>query len=128
MTRGFGRIPTGLAVLAFCCLASACSQSVASGQGSAFVGVAVTPLYITVENKAEKALLDVNVSIKQVGILPPLASRIPRLEIKEKRDVMLRDFSSQDGTAYNTTTARPKAIDVTAVDADGAKYTMTAPW
>ena len=120
-------------VFAFGSILSACSGSGGdgavgtSGQSDAFVAVDVsTPPFVTIENRTEQPLVDVNLGIKS-GMLTYSGS-VSRLEAKEKRQIRHADFTSRDGTAFNLRIARPSQVLVTARDTAGKQFEVTVPW
>ena len=107
---------------------SGCSQGSVSQAGPAFINLQMGSLYLSVENRAGRPLLDVRVAIKPVGAASEFTKTIYRLEGSEKRDLSLGEFSENDGTTFNLRVVRPKEVDVTATDQLGTKYHMTTPW
>jgi hypothetical protein len=119
--------------LALGSILSACSGSSSdravgtSGQSDAFVSVDVsTPQLVTLENRTEQPLIDVNVGIKS-GMLTYSGS-VSRLEAKEKRQLRHGEFTSRDGTGFSLRVARPTQILVTARDTAGKPFETTIPW
>ena len=96
---------------------SACSRDreVVQASDDAPIRVETTQLFVTIENRAGGALLDISVAILPVGF-PPFTRLISRLENAEKRDLSLSDFTSRDGTTFNLRLVRPKTVRVTATD------------
>ena len=128
-------------ILVFGFVASACSGDGSSQAGApgavgtsgqpAFIRVEVTPaLSITIENRAGRPLLNVNVSIKPVAGTTLYTTTVSRLEPSETRNLLFGHFRGPDGTPLSAVLGfvRPKEITVTAVDRDGAKHEMTVPW
>ena len=107
---------------------SGCSQGSGSQAGPAFINLQTGSLYLSVENRAGRPLLDVRIAFKPVGAAPEFTKTIYRLEGSEKRDLSLGEFSENDGTTFNLRFVRPKEVDVTATDQLGTKYHMTTPW
>ena len=132
MSHSFRRVFSVFSVLGALALGvtlSGCSQGPGSGQtGPAFVDLKIGSLYITVENRAQRPLLDIRVAIKPVGASTEFIKIISRMEGSEKRDLSLGEFSGRDGTTFSLRVVRPKEVEVTATDLVGAKYQMTTPW
>ena len=108
---------------------SACSRDreVVQASDDAPIRVETTQLFVTIENRAGGALLDISVAILPVGF-PPFTRLISRLENAEKRDLSLSDFTSRDGTTFNLRLVRPKTVRVTATDLTNKKYEVEVPW
>ena len=108
---------------------TACARDheVAEAASNAAIGIQTTQLFVTIENKAGTALMDLSAVIQAPGA-PPYTHLITRLESGEKRDVPLSDFSSRDGTTFNLRMVRPRTVRVSAVDLTGKKYSVEAPW
>ena len=115
------------ATLAFGLTLSGCSGP-GSETGPAFVDLKMGSLYISVENRVQRPLLDVRIAVKPVGAASAFTKSISRLEGSEKRDLSLGEFSENDGTRFSLRVVRPKEVDVTATDQLGTKYHMTTPW
>jgi hypothetical protein len=82
----------------------------------AFIGLQVTPsLSITIENLAPEPLLDVNVTIKPATGDMLYTTILPRLEPREKRNLVFGQFRRSDGTPFSAVLAfvRPKEVIVT---------------
>jgi hypothetical protein len=109
---------------------SACSvdRESAQAQGaSASIGVQMTELFVTIENKAGTPLINVTVSIVSVGGLP-FTRLVSRMENGERRDMSLAEFSGRDGTTFSLRVVRPKSVRVTAEDLAGKKHEAEVPW
>ena len=128
MCHPFRRVFFVPAALALGVTLSGCSQGSEPQTGPAFVDLKMGSLYITVENKAGRPLLDVRLAIKPVGAASEFTKSISRLEGSEKRDLSLGEFSERDGTTFSLRVVRPKEVEVTATDLVGMKYHMTTPW
>ena len=129
MAHSFRRVVSVLAAVALGATLSGCSQGSGSGQsGPAFIDLKMGSLYISVENRAPRPLLDVRIAIKPVGAASDFTKSISRLEGSEKRDLSLGEFSERDGTTFSLRVVRPKEVEVTATDLVGTKYRMTTPW
>lgn len=107
----------------------ACSGGGPAAQAeNAPIGVQTSQMFVTVENKAGLALLDMDVTILPVGGMTEFKKFIGRMENAEKRDFALGDFSGRDGTPLNLRVARPKTVRVTAKDLNNKTYTVEVPW
>src|SRR5262249_11315120 len=117
----------------FVLVLAACSPS-GSRVGSAgstqhpFIKIDTSSLFVTVENDAGRALMDVQLTVKPTGGMLVFTDRISRLESNEKHDISISDFKSRDGTPLNLRVYRPREVTVTAVDLVGEKFEMTKPW
>ena len=117
-------------VLAFGVIAAsfvACSHDGELVQAAdAPIGIETSQLFVTVQNKAGIALLDLTVTVQTPGA--PYTYVLSRLESGDKRDVPLSSFSSRDGTSLSLRMVRPRAVQVTATDMVKKKYDVKAPW
>lgn len=108
---------------------SACSGGGTTAQTeNAPIGIQTSQLFVTVENKAGLALMDVNVAILPVGGAVEFTKFVGRMENQEKRDFGLGDFSGRDGTPFSLRVVRPKSVRVTAKDLNDKAYQVEVPW
>lgn len=137
MATAFQRLVTfGAAVLVSGFLMSSCTSAGSaesgaagtSGTGTAFVDVAISSIFMTVENHAGGPLLDVRLAIKPIGGATEFTKLITRMEAGEKRNISLGEFHGRDGTPFSLRVVRPKDVTITAVDLVEKKYAMTVPW
>jgi hypothetical protein len=114
-------------ILSACSSGSATGAVGTSGQTDGFMAVDTSsPPMITIENRTEQPLVDVNLSIKS-GMMT-FTDRVSRLEAKEKRMINHGDFTSRDGTSFNLRVARPREVAVSAKSLDGKAFDVTVPW
>ena len=108
----------------------ACSggETASPQAANAPIGVQTSQLFVTVENKAGLALIDVEVAILPVGSPAIYTKFVDRLENGEKRDVSLGDFNGRDGTPFSLRVVRPKTVRVKAKDMVGKTYETAVPW
>lgn len=107
----------------------ACSSGQPARQAAdAPIGVQTSQMFVTVENKAGLALVDVDVDILPMG--GPIVFRkfLERVENGQKRTVSLGDFTSQDGTTFSLRLVRPKTVRVKGKDMVGKTYEVAVPW
>ncbi len=137
MATAFRRVGVlGAAVLVSGYLASSCSNPSSgeagaagtSGEGTAFVSLTVSSIFMTVENRAAQPLLDIRIAIKPIGGATEYTKLISRMEGTEKRTISLGEFGGRDGTPFSLRVVRPKEVTVTAVNLTDRKYAMTVPW
>ena len=115
--------------LALAALGSAGCSSGGSAIGeNPLIGVQVSPLWITVENKAGMALTNLEIEIVPAGSQLVYATNHYRLENGEKRDFAANTFRSRDNTPFNIRVSRPKAVRVTAKDVSGKVVQTEVPW
>ena len=106
-----------------------CSSSGSSDAGeSALIGVQMSPLWVTVENKAGMALTELQIEIVPAGSQVAYATTHWRLESGEKRDFASSVFRSRDNTPFNIRVSRPKAVRVSAKDVAGNVVRTEVPW
>ena len=126
----------GAAVLVSGYLAASCSSAPSgeagaagtSGEGAAFVGLNISSIFMTVENRAAQPMLDIRIAIKPIGGATEYTTLITRMEGSEKRTISLGDFRGRDGTPFSLRVVKPKEVSVTAVNLTDQKYAMTIPW
>src|SRR5262245_22979688 len=108
---------------------SACSRDPEAAQATAdaAIGIETSSLAFTIVNQSGRALLDLELAIVSAGGTP-FTHLVSRLEIGEKRDFSLNDFSSRDGTRFNLRVVRPRTARVKAKDSFGKEYAVEAPW
>jgi hypothetical protein len=99
-----------------------------SGAAAAFVGLTISSIFMTIENRAGGPLLNVRLAIKPIGGATEFTKLLNRMEASEKRNISLGEFGGRDGTPFNLRFVRPKEVNVTAVDLTDKKYAMTIPW
>jgi hypothetical protein len=109
-----------------------CSSGDASGavgtsgqEGPLAVDTSAPPI-VTIENRTDQPLVDVNVSLKS-GMLV-FSDSISRLEPKEKRQMRHGDFASRDGTSFSLRIATPREVIMSAKDLSGKQVDSTVPW
>jgi len=103
------------------------SGSVGTSGGSA-ITIETSSLFVTVENRTGRPLIDLRVTINPVGAVTTFTSVISRLEAGEKRNVPLSAFRGLDGAPFNKLFVRPRSVVVSAVDLIGEKYEVSVPW
>jgi hypothetical protein len=99
-----------------------------TGDTNALVEVETSPIYLTIENKAGKPLLDVHVAIVPVGGVTQFTTSVGRMETAEKRNLSIGDFRGRDGTPLDLRVSKPKTVRVTAKDLDGNVIESAKPW
>ena len=114
---------------------SGCSGAASEGgvgtsgeDGSPAVGVQSSAASVTVENRTQKPLVDVDVAIRAGSLRYAYALSVPRLAPGETRDLSIGDFKLPDGSRLYLNVRRPNEILVTAVDIDGEKFEGSVPW
>lgn len=92
------------------------------------IRVDVSPMYISVENRAGLALRDVQVKIVPYGGATEFCVTVYRMANAEKKDFMLGDFRGKDGTPFNARVVKVKAVQVSGKDIDGNLVEVEVPW
>jgi hypothetical protein len=120
-----------LTLLALCAVAS-CSGGTPGADGTtggapAPFGVQISQTYVTIENRTGAAVVEGQVQIIPVGVLPPFVSALPRLEVGGKRDLLLTSFRGS-GTSFNRAIARARSVKITAKDLTGKAYEYEVPF
>ena len=117
-------------------LLSACSNQSApetrplgtGGVEPAAIGLETSNQSVIVTNNAGKPIEDILIAIKPVGVAPPFALTVRRMENAEKRDISVGQFRSNDGTTFSPRLYTPRQVTVTATDIVGKKHEITKPW
>lgn len=108
------------------CAATACSGGdVQSVDGPFFIEISQT--YLTVENRTGSPIVEGEVSIVPVGILPPFTARLPRIEIGAEATILLNTFRGGGGP-FNRNIANARSVMVTATSQQGEIYEHEAPF
>jgi len=92
------------------------------------IRVDISPMYITVENRAGLALDDLQVSIVPYGGATEFSMTVHRMANAEKKDFMLGDFRGKDGTPFNARVVKVKNVKVAGKDIDGNIVQVEVPW
>lgn len=92
------------------------------------IGIATSQMFVTIENRAGLALMDIKVSIVPVGRATIFAATWTRMEANEKHDFSLGAFRGQDGTPLNLRIHRPQSVVVTATDINQKPYKIESSW
>lgn len=117
-----------LAILVSGLLAAGCSEHGSAERlpADSPILVEVSQNSVIVQNKAGMALADVSLSI--VTYTPvDYSKRIPRIENTERRQILLGDFRSPDGSPFSGR-IRAKALRLRAKDVAGKTYEFEVPW
>jgi len=130
--RGF--VPIALSLFVAASTLAACSSgpqaeagSVATG-GAEPLGISLSSTHLTVENRSGVPLLEGEILIVPRGVAPPFSVPLPRIEASQKRDIVLSDFRSRDGTPFRRGINRSRAVRVIATDVSGRKYEQEIPF
>jgi len=105
-----------------------CAEKIPPLAPNSPIGIVVTQMMISVENKAGLALNNVSVAIEPIGGATQFVSFVGRMENSSKKDIMLGSFGGRDGTPFNLRVVRPKLVRVTAEDINSTDYDIVAPW
>jgi hypothetical protein len=92
------------------------------------VGVEVSQLFVTIENRAGQPLFDIRVAIVPVGRATTYTAFEGRLDHLQKRNIGLSSFRGRDGTPFNLRVVKPKSVRVTAKGMNGDVVEVEAPW
>lgn len=131
--RAFRRRLAAVVSIGALALASA-SLSGCAGEGSAQqasedspVLIEVNSTFITLQNRAGLPLTEVTVAVIPYS-RTEFTRFLPRLESGEKRDVMMSELSSRDGTTFSPRVVKARSVRVTGVDVVGKQYEVEVPW
>ena len=109
-------------------LASCSSDSSAQQASDGPISVQTSQLFVTVENRAGLALMQVEVAILPVGRSTEFTRFVGRLESNQKRDVSVAEFRGRDGTPFNLRVIKPRTVRVRAKDIHNKPYEVAVPW
>lgn len=105
-----------------------CAEEVPPLDPNSPIGIVISQMMVSVENKAGLALNNVSVAIEPVGGATQYTSFVGRMENSSKKDIMLGSFGGRDGTPFNLRVVRPKLVRVTGEDLNSTDYDVVAPW
>jgi hypothetical protein len=115
--------------------AAACSRGETTEAGAvgttgagAPLGISVAQTYVTIENRTTLPLVEGVIELMPGGVLQPFRTPLTRIEAGDKRDFVLNNFRSADGTPFRRGATRARTVRVTATDVTGNKYEQTAPF
>lgn len=114
-------------VLATAALSGCAGQGSAQSSDDSPVLIQLNSSFITVQNRAGLPLTEVKVAVVPYS-RTEFTKFVARLESGEKRDIMMGELSSRDGTVFSPRVVKAKAIRVTAVDVVGKQYDVEVPW
>jgi hypothetical protein len=124
-----------LAALAAASFASACSNASGvsgavgtSGEGASSILVTPSSRAVSVENRTGQSLVNVQVTIHQVGSSPDFLQSVASMDAGERKDLPLPEFHTKDKVTLNIMFFRPQQVVVTAHDQLGNNYNTTVPW
>ncbi|HWW83436.1 MAG TPA: hypothetical protein VNZ26_07530 [Vicinamibacterales bacterium] len=102
------------------------SDTVAKQADDDSINVQTGSFSVTLENRTGVPLTDIKVAIMASGV--PYTHMISRMEVGEKSESSLADFSDRTGTTFNLRLAQPKSVIVTATDVVSKEYKVEVPW
>lgn len=114
-------------VLATAAVSGCAGQGSAQANDDSPVFIQLNSSFITVQNRAGLPLTEVKVAVVPYS-RTEFTKFVPRLESGEKRDIMMGELSSRDGTVFSPRVVKAKAIRVTATDVVGKQYDVEVPW
>ena len=123
-----GPCGTGLAVAMLILVQVGCGGDSVSASGTDQIGIDVSSLSVTLENKSGFALSNVKAVIEPAGLQKTgYTALIGRVGNAQKRNVSLNEFRTEDGTPFSLR-IRASAVRVTAEDINGQQYEAVVPW
>lgn len=125
----FGRLLSSVGVLVLALTLGGCGGiGPVSSPEQALLGVEISQMFLTVENRSGLALRDVRIEIVPVGRATDFSILVPRLENAEKRDFPLGNFRGRDGTPFNLRVVRPRSVKVSGTDINNKTVEVEVPW
>jgi len=108
-------------------LAGCAEQGSAAQAADAPVLVEQHQTFITLQNRAGLPLVDVRLAVVPYS-RTEFSTILNRMESGERRDVMMSELSSRDGTTFSPRLVNPKSVKITAGDIVGKRYEVEVPW
>lgn len=108
-------------------LAGCAEQGSAAQAADAPVLVEQHQTFITLQNRAGLPLVDVRLAVVPYS-RTEFSKILNRFESGERRDVMMSELSSRDGTTFSPRLVNPKSVKITAGDIVGKRYEVEVPW
>ncbi|MGE3704097.1 MAG: hypothetical protein AB7I13_02415 [Vicinamibacterales bacterium] len=108
-------------------LAGCAEQGSAAQAADAPVLVEQHQTFITLQNRAGLPLVDVRLAVVPYS-RTEFSKILNRFESGERRDVMMSELSSRDGTTFSPRLVKAKSLKITASDIVGKRYEVEVPW
>lgn len=119
----------GLAVAMLMFVQIGCQGDSVVESGTDQIGIDVSSLSVTIENKSGLGLRNVTVVVEPAGLQRTgYRALIGRVGNAQKRDISLSEFRTQDGTPFSPRGVQARAVRVTAEDMNGQMYEAVVPW
>lgn len=111
------------------CTAAACTGAGgATTDANAPFGIEVSQTYITLENRTGAPIVEGELAIVPLGVLPPFRAALSRIETGARRDYPFSSFRGNDGSPFSRGIARARTVRITAKDVAGREYQQEAPF
>ena len=124
-----GPYGVGLAVASLVVVQVGCGGESVIESGTDQIGIDVSALSVTIENKAGLGLREVRAVIEPAGIQKTgYAVIVGQVGNAQKRDISLSEFRAEDGTPFSPRAVQASAVRVTAEDINGLQYEAVVPW
>jgi hypothetical protein len=109
--------------------AAACSEKGSAQQvdANAPVTIEVHQTLITLQNRAGLPLTDIKLAVIPYS-RTEFTKSFARMENSERREIMMSELFSRDGTPFNPRMVKAKLVRLSAVDAVGKHYDLEVPW
>jgi hypothetical protein len=99
-----------------------------AASADALIGLALSETSVTLDNRTGTSLVKGQLTITPAGVRPPFFVVLPRIQSGEKRTFALDQFRTNDGTQFNRSLARAKAVKITATDLNGKTHEYEIPF
>jgi hypothetical protein len=135
MANTVPRVFVVVGVLLVASIASACAGAPGeagamgtSGTSNSALALRTTSQFVAVENRSNRPIYDVQVTIEPAGGVKPFTTVVSRLDGGETRNVPLDSFRGADGAGLNRMFVRPRTVRAIAADVDGQKHETAVAW
>ncbi|HAK57202.1 MAG: hypothetical protein FI707_04230 [SAR202 cluster bacterium] len=124
-----GPCATGGAIALLTLLQAGCGGDTVTESGTDQIGIEVSTLRVTIENRSGLGLRNVRAVIEPAGIQKTgYTALVGEVGSAQRRPISLGDFRAEDGTPFSARAVQPSAVRVTAVDMNGQQYEAVVPW
>ena len=111
---------------------SACGGSnsgvASAASADALIGLELSDSGVTLDNRTGTTLVKGELTVIPMGVRQPFFIVLPRIQSGEKRTFALDQFRTNDGTQFNRSLARAKAVKISATDLNGKAHEYEIPF
>ena len=92
------------------------------------IGLSFSQTYLTIENHTGVPLVEGQIEIVPVGLMPPFRTTLTRIEADGKQDLPFNRFRGSDGSEFRRGIARARRVRISATDLTGRHYQQELPF